>query len=278
MRTRTIAVVVATALGAAACAGSTEPGTGTGANDLVAAWVLETAEPPLEVPDGARITLTIEDDGGTLRAGGRAACNQYGGTLDASDGAWRLDDLAVTEMGCEQPLMAAEAAYLDALLRIDGWSVDGDVLVLSGRDVELRFARLAPVESAALTGTTWVLDGLLQGSGPDAAMSSTTVGVDPAVLRLDADGTFTLFSGCRDFAGDWTTSGDLVVFPSWGETTDSRGVAANGDLTCGDDAIALEQTVIAVLESEFTPTLAERRLTVQRGDVGLVFRAGEDAG
>lgn len=276
MRARTISMLALVALTAAACGGGATSG-GDPAEGLVGAWVLVDATPSIDVPTGARVTLTVEDDDGALRAGGRAACNSYGGTLDAADGRWRLDQLSWTEMGCEQPLMAVEAAYLDALVAIDAWTVDDAGLVLTGGGVELRFGALAPVEPAALVGTTWVLDGLLSGTGDDGAITSPMAGVEPATLRLDEDGTFELFTGCRDFAGDWTTSGDLVVLPSWGETADSRGVGADGGLDCAAAAEAQERDVLDVLESEFTPALAERRLTVRRGDVGLSFRAS-DAG
>ena len=240
---------------------------------LVGHWELTQAEPPIEVPDDARVTLTVEDDGGQLLAGGTAACNSYGGRLQAGDGSWSLEELSWTEMGCDEPRMAAEAAYLDALLAVDGWSVDGDTLTLTGTDVTLTFTRLAEVEQAALTGTTWVLDGLLSGRGEDTSVSSVAVDVEPAELRLEADGTFTLFTGCRDFAGAWTTSGDELALPSWGQATDSRGVTPDGDLDCSDSAEAQERTVLEVVEGGAMPVVEGDRLTLRQGGTGLVFRA-----
>lgn len=244
------------------------------------AWVLVEAEPAIAVPDPARVTLTVDEDpAGALRAGGTAACNSYGATLVAdADGAWSLADVAHTEMGCEPALMAAESAYLDALVAIDAWERTSDgTLRLTGPDVLLRFELLPEVEPADLTGTTWELDGFVHGSGDDGAVSSTTAGVEPAVLRLDDAGTFTLFTGCRDFAGEWLAHGDEVVLPSWGVTEDSRGVGAGGELTCGAAAETQERDVLAVMEGSVRPTVDGQRLTLQGGgDAGLTFRAAEE--
>lgn len=266
-------VVVATACGGASSTGG--PADDAGPAPPVGAWALVDAEPAIEVPPDARVTLTIEDDGdGRLQVGGTAACNTYGGLLEAGGGTWHVERLSWTEMGCEPARMAAEAAYLDAFQRIGAWQVDGDTLVLTGDDVRLTFDRLAQVDQAALTGTTWVLDGLVSGSGDDASVSSVPADVEPAELRLEDDGTFTLFTGCRDFAGEWTTSGDELALPSWGQAEGSRGVAPNGDLDCGDDAEAQERTVLEVVEGGAVPMVEGDRLTLRRGGTGLVFRAG----
>lgn len=276
-RTTVLGLAAVTVL-AAACGGSSQPG-GTiddgapGDDAPVGAWELREADPPIDVPPEARITLTVAEDGDRLQAGGTAACNSYGGVLQAAGGSWELEALSWTEMGCDEPRMTAEAAYLDALQRIDAWARDGDTLRLTGAGVTLTFAELPEVEPSALTGTTWVLDGTISGSGDDAAVSSVATGVDPAELRLDEDGTFTLFSGCRDFAGEWTTSGDEVLFPSWGQTEDARGVAPDGGLDCGDAAAEQERAVLEVVEGGFVPEVDGDRLTLRQGAAGLVLRA-----
>lgn len=269
---RLVTTLCLLALGATACGGN---GTGAGGvgDPPVGAWELTSADPPIDVPEGARVTLTIEEVDGRLQAGGTAACNSYGGVLQLDGTTWSLEQVAVTEMACDQPRMAAESAYLDALAQVGTWQVDGDVLRLTGGDVRLTLVRLPPVETTALVGTTWVLDGLVSGTGDSAAVSSVAAGVAPAELRLDDDGTFELFTGCRDFAGDWTTSGDEVTFPSWGQTDDSRGIGADGELTCDAAAEEQEQHVLEVLEGGFTATVDGRRLAVQQGAVGLTFSA-----
>lgn len=270
---RTLGTCVVVAFAAAACGGGASPVGDVGTTTPVGDWQLRTATPAIDVPDPARVTLSVDESDQGLRAGGTAACNSYGGVLAVDGTAWSLREVAVTEMGCEEPLMAAEASYLDALARIDTWAREDDVLELSGDDVTLTFDLLAPVDPAALTGTTWVLDGLISGTGDSAGVTSVTTGVEPAELRLDEDGTFRLFTGCRDFAGDWTTSGDQIALPSWGQTEDSRGVGAGGEVTCGADAEAQEHAVLGVIEGAFTPEVDGQQLTIRQGDAGLLLRA-----
>ncbi len=272
---RTLHCLAAVALVATACGGSTTPGAASDETPL-GDWELRTATPAIEVPDGARITLTVQDDDGVLRAGGTAACNSYGGQLALDGSSWTLQQVAVTEMGCDQPRMAAEAAYLAALADVATWSTDGDVLTLRGGEVTLTFDRLAPVDPTALTGTTWVLDGIVTGTGDTAGVTSVAADVAPAELRLDEDGTFRLFTGCRDFAGDWTATGDTITLPSWGQTDDARGVAADGELTCGEAAESQELAVLSALDGGFSATVEGDRLTVQHGENGLVMRAADD--
>ena len=70
---------------------------------------------------------------------GRAACNQYGGTLSVVDGGPRLAMTSMTEMACEEPVMAAEAAFGTALPRVTAAARDGERLTLTGQGLELVF-------------------------------------------------------------------------------------------------------------------------------------------
>jgi heat shock protein HslJ len=105
------------------------------------------------VPD-VDITMTI--DGSQIS--GRSACNQYGGEIVVADGRVQFGSMFMTEMACDEPIMASEAAYHAALGKVRAASLDGDTLTLSGPGVELVYERLAPPPTAALVGTVWVLE------------------------------------------------------------------------------------------------------------------------
>lgn len=138
----TRAALAAIALVATACvAGGDSAGTG-----LDGEWVLSGSQPSLDAPADARIDLTVRTDGDTTTVRGIAACNSYEGTVEIGvAGGWRSQGYARTEMGCDQPLMAAEQAYLDVLSAIDSWSlVDAEHLLLQGPDGELAFDAVAP--------------------------------------------------------------------------------------------------------------------------------------
>ena len=97
-----------------------------------------------------RITMTITGS----QISGSAACNGYGGEIAMGADGLHLENLAQTEMACVEPAaMAAEAAYMAALVRVREIVRDGDELVARGDGVELRFASLPPPPTADLVGT-----------------------------------------------------------------------------------------------------------------------------
>ena len=200
--------------------------------------------------------ITLNIDGNII--GGTASCNGYGGEVQRDVG-FRLTELFVTEMACfPEATMLAESTYLEALGRVDGIDVIARTLVLSGSGVSLEFAALDPVPTADLVGTTWVLDGLLEG---DAV---TSVEGDRATLQLLDDGTFTGSTGCRSIAGSYVVSGAEVTFTDWG---------AEGE--CPQNLQGQDSHVVSVLEGGFRVETDDDRLTILvPGNEGLTYRAG----
>jgi heat shock protein HslJ len=91
----------------------------------------------LTLPPDVPVTLVVEGSG----VSGRSGCNQYFGEFTLVDGRVTLGGLGGTEMACEVPIMALEAAYLGGLAKVDWARMDGETLVLTGPAVELRFER-----------------------------------------------------------------------------------------------------------------------------------------
>jgi len=208
------------------------------------------------VLDDHRITLTITGS----RIGGTAACNSYGGELAMGADGLRLENLAQTEMACEEPAMAAEAAYLGALARVREILRDGEELVARGDGVDLHFAAVPPPPTSELVDTVWVLDTVLVGD-----VASAPVG-EPATLELHEDGTFTGSTGCRAFSGEWTEQGDQIQAPSWGMK----------ETVCPAQLSAQDDHVVSVIGDGFIPTIDGDLLTLMDpGGIGLVYRVGE---
>ena len=96
--------------------------------------------------DGATFPVVAESPVTLIVQGnaisGRAACNQYGGTLSVVDGGPRLAMTSMTEMACEEPVMAVEAAFGAVLPRVTAASLNDDGLILTGQGVELVFERV----------------------------------------------------------------------------------------------------------------------------------------
>ncbi|HYI66291.1 MAG TPA: META domain-containing protein [Candidatus Limnocylindrales bacterium] len=258
---RSILPTLALSVLVAACggdqAGPSEPAPSAGA--VVGDWVLiggsiDGANAPV-LPDH-RITMTIT--GSTL--GGSAACNSYSGEIAMGADGLHLDNLMQTEMACEEPAMAAEATYMEALGRVRDIFWDGEELIARGDGVDLRFVALAPSPTAELVGTSWVLDTVLVGDVAGSPMG------EPATLQLNQDGTFSGSTGCRAFSGEWTEQGDQIVAPSWGLDEE----------TCPPELSSQDDHVVSVIGDGFIPTIEGNLLTLMDpGGIGLVYRAGE---
>lgn len=228
-----------------------------GGPDLAGAWELERGTfdgELIEVPEGSRITMTIE--GSDL--GGTAACNHYGGTFELDGWSISIGALSMTEMACDEPTMSAEAAFLAALADVDTVERSRS-LVLTGPASELRFMILAPVPEAEIVDTAWRLDSLI---GGDAVSS---VAGEPATLELASGGTLSGSTGCRSFSGTYAIAGDEVEVTQL--TTDLR--------PCPRELAAQDGHVIGVLEGGVTASVEGNRLTVMSGVDGLAYVADE---
>lgn len=211
-----------------------------------------------EIPllDSHPITINFEDG----EVHGTAACNGYSGTfqLSASE---IFSSLGMTEMACSpEETMEAEAMFAAGITRVDTVEVDGQ-LTLSGDDVEMVFEPLEPVPDAGLTGTRWVLDGLIQGD-----TVSTPVLDTEAFIQLFEDNTLVGDTGCRPFSGQYTISGAEVVVTE---------LAADGH-QCEDPLADQDNRFISAIEGGFRVEIEEGRLTTWgQGDEGLTFIAGD---
>ncbi len=213
---------------------------------------------PVPIVESHPITLNLESG----RISGTAACNGYGGEYDLSGTTFSIaEGLAVTEMACQpEEVMRSERAFLDAIANVEKVEITNEGLVLTGPETELQFEVLAPVPTAELIGTVWVLNGLVQGD----AISSPAAGAAEATLELFEDGTFQGSTGCRTISGQYQVSGAEVQFTSWG---------AEGE--CSSELAEQDSRVISALEGGFRVEIEDDRMTTWvAGDEGLVYRAG----
>ena len=252
---RSLALLVVLVAGCSAA----DPGP-TGGGDPQGSWVLvsgRTDAGDLPLVEDHPITLTI--DGSSI--GGTAACNGYGGRLEATGGGVAIRDLAWTAMACiPDGVMAAEAAYTQALPAVRAIRREGAQLVLEGAGLELRFDPLPEPPTAELVDAMWTLDTLLQGDVATAPMG------EPATLELRADGTFGGTTGCRPFDGEWIENGAQLLATTF----------AMGDVACPPELAEQDSHVVSVIGDGFVPTVEGDRLTLMdAGGQGLVYRSSE---
>ena len=252
---------LAVALILAACGSAGTPPTSPSGDpfDPQGSWELTSGRVDgAEIPivDDHPITLTIEGS----EIGGTAACNSYGGRLTMTDGRHEIRDVEMTLMGCEEPVMAAEAAYTAALTAVESIGAEGGELVLSGPSVELRFSALAPPPTAEVIDTMWVLETLFVGDVASSVQGET------ATLELRSNGTFIGSTGCRSFSGEWLEQGEQIVAPTFG----MEGAECPANLSQQDGH------VVSVVGDGFVPSVVGDLLTLtDPGGVGLVYRAEE---
>ena len=218
-------------------------------------WQLQAGtnqEQVVPIVAGSRITLKVD---GT-KAGGSAACNTYGGTIQVNGSSVAISALSMTEMACQEDLMASEAAYLAALPRVTTVALAGDSLVLSGPELELRYTRIPAVADADPIGTTWILESLI--SGETAAST-----VAPATLELSGNGRIAATTGCRQVTGSYTIVKEQLVITL--DPFDAIACAA----PLGDQ----DTHVLTVLGGQPSISIDGDHLTLLAGDKGLGYLA-----
>lgn len=206
-----------------------------------------------DLADIGRIRLAFA--AGRLNATG--GCNSMSGPYQVAGGALATGQMATTEMACEEPLMAQDAwlaGFLDgATVALRGATLDlardGVTLTLTDREVA--------DPDRPLTGTSWVLDGIVAGD----AVSSVPAGVT-ASLAIDGD-SVRVETGCN-------TGGGTVMIT---DTTIAFGPMAMTAVGCMGGADDVERAMTAVLAGEVAYTIDAGTLTLTAGDAGLVFRA-----
>ncbi len=202
MRTLRSLIPVALLLLMTACADEAPSGRGGDLEGIT--WILD--RPSIDalvdgVPADARVTVRFE--GGEV--GGTAACNHYGGTYQlGGDGAIAISVGSMTEMACEEPLMALESAFVEALGRVTSARVSGEDLVLEGDGLALAFSAEQPLP---LEGTAWRLDGIGSGGG---TVSSVLAGTE-VTATFDAAGHVRGTGGCNEYGGSYATDGEALT-------------------------------------------------------------------
>jgi heat shock protein HslJ len=103
-------------------------GSGTDNDPTGRAWNLTELEGDAPV-EGTTIDLTITEES----ISGNAGCNTYNGSVELDMETSSLTvgpDVVSTMMACEEPIMAQELKYFEALTRVTSYEVASDELIL----------------------------------------------------------------------------------------------------------------------------------------------------
>jgi heat shock protein HslJ len=212
---------------------------------------------------GTSVALTFEGE----RLSTNAGCNTASGAYRIADSVLQIGgEWASTLKGCAPELEAQDQWLAEFLDDAPSVALDGDVLTLTGADGGEVVITLEAggADAAALIGTTWMLNSVLDGS----SASSVPAGVDPPTMTIGEDGMAELFTGCNrgsSAVGTTTTErGELLTFSPVRLTK----------MACEAGAAELEGVVLAVLESQPAFEIVGDKLTLTAPDeTGLEFRA-----
>lgn len=109
-------------------------------------WIMVSGHGPdgeIDVVSGHEPTLTVNG----FEVSGHGGCNHFGtasaeGEEDQQPDQWPTEFVS-TMMACDPPeVMDQESQFLTAMRQIQDVQADGDELVLTGPDTELRFERV----------------------------------------------------------------------------------------------------------------------------------------
>jgi heat shock protein HslJ len=199
------------------------------------------------------VRLSFRD--GQISASG--GCNSMGGPYAIEGDRLVERQLAMTEMACVTALMDQDA-WLANLL--DGATIrlEGDTLTLAKPAAALTLVdREVADPDRPLTGTRWVVDGLVEGD----AVSSVPAGV-VAALTFSA-GRVDVESGCNRGGGAVSVTDATLTF----------GPIALTRMACEAGAMEVERLVSEVLSGGVPYTIEAGTLTLDAGAAGLTLRA-----
>lgn len=201
---------------------------------------------------GSQVRITFQGGSVSISAG----CNSMSGAYRVVDGRLQIDQMAMTEMGCAEPLMAQDA-WIAAFVAGAGIGLDGDTLTLGkGGDTLTLVDRVVADPDRPLLGTRWVVDGIVSGG----AVGSLPQGVTAALTF--SDGRVDVEAGCNRGTGGVEIGPAAIRF----------GPIALTKMACAGPAMQVESAVTTVLSSEVAYAIEADTLMLEAGGRGLVLR------
>jgi heat shock protein HslJ len=237
--------------------GGVESG-GTGSlwgRTFLSTTVTENGEGRPLIP-GTRLLLTFQD--GELRA--HAGCNHMTGPASLDGGRLGVGALASTLMSCGDVLDEQDRWLARFLSANPTWRLDGDDLILSTDDTEIRLTDRRVIDPGRpLRDTRWVVESIID----NESVASVPAGVE-AYLTLRGGDRVEGFTGCNTFGGTAVESGGQITFSNIFSTRKA----------CPGESGWLESTVLSVLDGEVAAQVEADALTLTRADGrGLRLRA-----
>ena len=209
---------------------------------------------PRALVAGTEIRIRFADAKVTLTAG----CNTMSGGYQLEEGRLTLDQLATTDMGCDQA-RADQDSWLAGLFDQPVQLVTGDQpTIVSGITVLAMAERTQVHPDRSLTGTRWVLDTIVDGDTASSVPAGHTASLRILGRRVQAQ------DGCNDGSGTVLVRDGLIGFSDVHLTT--RPCPSSNQVAPG---------FAELLAGSGTYTITEDRLTITHDGHGLGFTASD---
>ncbi len=195
-------------------------------------WTLTSLLGHDPLPLGSYLDATFQN--GAVR--GSAGCNSFGGPYTATaDGAFNITELSSTAVGCSDPVIAREDAYLSALGRASAYDIVGDSLTLKagGVDVAVFQANAPP----PITGLKWHAFGYRDGPVDDQQAIVAPVPGSTSTTACGADGTITGSGGCNSYSARYSTTRHQMTITA----------ITKGDIVCARKLAGQESAYLKAL-------------------------------
>ncbi len=153
-------------------------------------------------------TITASFDGMQITG---SACNSYFGDYTIGVNELSFSNIGSTEMFCEGT-MDQEQEYFEALAGVNGWSLEGATLELSGETASLIFERNVPPSDLSLEGTNWALEAfIIGGDAVSSLIADTSISATIANGEISGNATCNSYSGTVSIDGAGITIGEIVM-------------------------------------------------------------------
>ncbi len=215
----------------------------------------DPAAPQTPVAD-SRPILSFEQPG---QLGHTTGCNGLGGEYTLDGTTLTVGNLMATMMACEEPLMTQEFAISQALQSATTLTQNGDTLVISYPEGELRYTRFVEPEPASLVGPEWQLDTLITGDAAQSLIAGSAITLTLTDTELSGN------AGCNSYHASWSGSPEALAIAPIGSTK----------MACADPAVTeQEANYVALLQTATSYAIEGNRLTLTGPEGALMFVTG----
>jgi heat shock protein HslJ len=202
-----------------------------------------------------RIRLQFTDDGRLIADAG---CNSMQSRVSTSNGRLAVEDLAMTDMGCDAPRHAQDDWLAKLLHNKPTWKLEADTLtVTSGGTTISLLDRKTAEPDLPLDGTKWSLETVITGE-----VASHQAGSEKAWITFSGE-RVTGSTGCNELQGVVARDNGTLTF---GDLVTTR-------RACVGDGAALESAFLDTLKGEVTYEIDSSRLKLRARGNGLDFTA-----